>query len=73
MDDIRKGNIQMKGKKVIEQSYVPGYSGLRFSTQELLQDRNSKNQWGDRSFWVAAPILSVEQSATSCKKVELYH
>ena len=39
------------------ESYVPGYSGLRSSTQELLQERNSKNQWGDRGFWVAAPIL----------------
>ena len=37
--------------------YIPGYSGLRSSTQELLQERISKNQWGDRSFWVAAPIL----------------
>ena len=42
---------------LIEQ-YIPGYGGLRSSTQELLQGRNSKNQWGDKSFFgVVAPIL----------------
>ena len=39
------------------ESYVMGYSGLRSSTEELLQERNSKNQWGDRSLWVTAPLL----------------
>ena len=52
------------------ESYVPGYSGLRSSTQGLLQERNSKNQRGDISFWVAAPILwnnlpSHEKSSNS--------
>ena len=38
-------------------SYVPGYSGLHSSTQGLLQEINSKNQWVDRNFWVAVPVL----------------
>ena len=37
--------------------YIQGYNRLRSFMQELLQERNSKNQWGDRSLWVAAPIL----------------
>ena len=40
----------MRGVRIV--GYAP-----QQTTQELLQERNSKNQWGDRSFWVAAPIL----------------
>ena len=48
------------------------YNGLRSSTQGLLQERNSKNQWDDRSFWVAAPIL-CNNLPRHVKKFELYH